>query len=310
MSQVWTVLSIIQWTTEFFDKHGVDTPRLDAELLLARVLDVERIQLYVQFQRPLDSRERGRFRTLVKRRARGEPVQYILGQQEFWSIPFEVRAGVLIPRADTEVLVEEALALARTFKTDLVAADDAPDTGAALPLRIADVGTGSGAIAVALASELPAARVWAGDIADGPLELAPKNAAAAGVHDRVQVTAGPGLAPLWEAAGRAPFHIVASNPPYIRAADYPTLMREVRDWEPREALVAGADGNDVIRHLVSEAARPGRLHPDGALLIEIGDAQQAAQTQALCAAQGLVDTRIRQDLAGRPRVVVARRQSR
>ena len=295
MSETWTVLGIIKWTTGFFQKQGIDSPRLDAELLLAHVLQLERIQLYVQFERPLDPAERHTYRELVKRRAAGEPVQYILGNQEFWSLSFEVGRGVLVPRPDTEVLVEEALAIARTLAGK-----------AGEGLRIADIGTGSGAIAVALASELEGARVWAGDIADAPLEVAPKNAHAAGVGERVTVCRGAGLAPLARAAGPGPFDLVCSNPPYIRAGDHPGLMREVRDWEPLEALVAGADGLDVLRVLVDEVARPGALRPDGAVLFEIGDAEQADIVGGWLAARGLTGVRVRNDYAGRARVVIAR----
>ncbi len=299
MSEVWTVLSILNWTTDFFAKHGVDSPRLDAELLLARVLEVERIQLYVQYDRPLGGGERDRFRALVKRRAAGEPVQYILGAQEFWSIPLEVTRGVLIPRPDTEIVVEEALACARALA-------EAEGLGA---LRIAEVGTGSGAIAIALAKELTDATVWAGDIAAAPLAVAPANAQRAALADRVLVHEACGLTPLWHAANRAPFHLVASNPPYIRTGDYPGLMREVRDWEPREALVAGPEGLDVYRTLIAEAAAPGVLHPTGSIVLEIGDGPQADAVSALLRAAGFRHNRVREDYARRPRVVVATRQS-
>lgn len=294
--ELWTVLDILKWTTAFFTKQAVDSPRLAAELLLAHILGVERIQLYVQYDRPLDAPERAAFRELVKRRAAGEPVQYILEAQEFWSIPLRVTRGALVPRPDTEVLVEEALAHARALA--------GPDGDG---LRIADVGTGTGAIAIALAKELPGARVFAGDIAAVPLALAPDNARAAGVADRVTVCAGPGLAPLWEAADRAPFHLVCSNPPYIRAAAMAGLMREVRDWEPHEALAAGPDGLDVLRPLVAEVLAPGRLAPGGAALFEIGDADQAATVAAWLSAGGLIDARVRDDYASNPRVVLATR---
>ncbi|TNF24101.1 MAG: peptide chain release factor N(5)-glutamine methyltransferase [Deltaproteobacteria bacterium] len=293
MSETWTVLDILKWTTGFFEKLGIDSPRLTAELLLAHVLGLARIQLYVQFERPLDPIERQTYRELVKRRAAGEPVQYILGDQEFWSLSFVVRPGVLVPRADTEVLVEEAVAIAREL---------AGREGEGL--RIADVGTGSGAIAVALAHELPAAALWADDIADVPLEVAPQNAAAAGVGERVTVLRGAGLTPLLSAAG--PFDVVCSNPPYIRAGDLAGLMREVRDWEPLEALVSGADGLDVLRVLVDEVTRPGALRPDGAVLFEIGDGPQAETVGGWLAARGFTGVRVRKDYGGRPRVVIAR----
>ncbi|MCA9513885.1 MAG: peptide chain release factor N(5)-glutamine methyltransferase [Myxococcales bacterium] len=295
MSDTWTLLAALQWTAGFFEKQGVPSPRLDAEVLLGHVLSLPRIQLYAQYDRPLVPSERHDYRELVKRRAAGEPVQYLVGAQEFWSLPFAVERGVLIPRPDTEVLVEEAVAFAKER------------AAAGVPVaRVADVGTGSGAIAVALAHELEGAEVFATDIADVPLRLAPANAAANGVGERVRVLRGAGLLPAWDAAERRPFQIVASNPPYIRAADYAGLMREVRDHEPREALVAGADGLDVVRALVREVATPGVLDPAGArVLIEIGDRDQAERTAEMLTNAGLSGARIRDDYAGRPRVVVA-----
>lgn len=299
MSEAWTLLAALQWTAGFFDKQGVASPRLDAEVLLGHVLALPRIQLYAQYDRPLGPDERHAYRELVKRRAAGEPVQYLVGAQEFWSLPLSVERGVLIPRPDTEVLVEEAVAFGKAR-----AAAGAPVA------RVADVGTGSGAIAIALAHELEGAHVFATDIAEIPLRLAPQNAAKNSVGARVTVLRGAGLLPAWEAAGRRPLQIVASNPPYIRAADYAGLMREVRDHEPAEALVAGVDGLDVVRALVREVALPGVLDPEGAcVLIEIGDADQAAQTAQMLAKAGLPGARIRDDYAGHPRVVVATTQT-
>ena len=296
--QTWTVLTILQWTAAFFKKHGVGSPRLDAELLLAHVLGVERIQLYVQYDRPLTEAERGAYRAVVARRGRGEPVQYLVGSQEFWSLPFVVRPGVLIPRADTEVLVEEVLAYAR---------DRGNPAGAGW--RIADVGSGSGALGVALASELPEATVVAGDIAPVPLELTAHNAHEAGVAARLSVHQADGLAELWAQAGRRPFDVVVSNPPYIRAGDHPGLMREVRDHEPIEALVSGVDGLDLIRRIVADATAPHVLTTAAALVIEIGDAAQAQTLSTLCLEAGFATARVRDDYAGRARAVVARRAS-
>ena len=294
-SDPWTVLRILRWTREFFARRGVATPRLDAEVLLASVLGVERIQLYVQYDRPLDPEERERMRVLVRRRGRGEPVQYLVGSQEFWSISFRVRPGVLIPRPDTEVLVEEALAEIRR---------DGAQHGA--PLRLADVGTGSGCVAVALATELPTAVVYAGDVEDVPLELAAANAAAAGVAERVRVLRAEGLLPL-VAAAEEPLHLVVSNPPYIPTGELPGLMTEVRDFEPVNALVAGPDGLAVIRPLVAAAARPGSLVSGGALALEVAGAAQAETVRHLLEAAGFEAVRVRDDYAGIPRVVVGRR---
>lgn len=298
MDEPWTVLRILRWTTEFFGQRGAASARLDAEVLLAHVLGLERIQLYVQYDRPLTAAEREAMRALVRRRGRGEPVQYLVGSQEFWSLSFAVRPGVLIPRPDTEVLVEAAIAEAR----DQLA-------GGMEVVRLADVGTGSGCIAVAVAHELPEVEVDAGDIAPVPLELAPQNAASNGVGDRVRVHRADGLRGLWEAAGTRAFDMVVSNPPYLAQAELAGLQVEVREFEPAVALVSGPTGVEAYSRLLADAMSPGVLRPGGWLAVEIGGWHQVdAVRETMCAA-GLQDVRGRDDYAGRPRVLAARRPS-
>jgi release factor glutamine methyltransferase len=295
VSEAWTIGRLLLSATDVFKERGVQTPRLDAELLLAHVLGVPRLQLYLQHDRPLSDDDRARFRALAGRRARTEPVQYILGEQEFWSLALEVAPGVLIPRADTEILVEEAR-------------DEARRCPATRQVRIADVGTGSGAIAIALAHELPEAVVWAGDIAPKALQLAARNAARHGLAERVQVVAADGLLELWRAAAETPFDVVVANPPYIPDGEIAGLMPEVRDWEPREALAGGSDGLRVARRILEEAAMPEVLAPHGAVVLEIGSESQAAEVAGLMTALGHLEAvRIRKDYAGCHRAVVARR---
>lgn len=281
MPETWTVLKIVQWTEDYFREKGIAEPRLDAQILLADQLGVDRVGLYLNFDRPLSGEELAAFRGRVSRRVRHEPVQYILARTEFWSLPFRLTPAVLIPRADTEVLVEEALQRA--------AADAA----------ILDVGTGSGAIAIALAHERPAATVTAFDLSAEALAVAAENAQLNGVAERVVCARGD-LAEL--PAG--PFDLIVSNPPYIPAGEIATLMPEVRDFEPHLALDGGADGLDAVRHLVRQA--PERLRPGGWLLVEIG-AGQAAATTELFLQGGLVDVFARDDYAGIPRVVGGRK---
>jgi len=280
-----TVLELITVTTQLFAKHNVDSPRLEAELLLAHVLGVERIQLYVRFDQPLAEAEVARFRELVKRRGRHEPVHYILGHREFWSLDLQVERGVLIPRPDTECLVEEAVAWLRAHPTATL---------------VADVGTGSGAIAIALAKELPTLTVYAGDVAEVPLRVAADNAKKNEVGERVTVVRADLLAPLAEAAGRR-FDVLVSNPPYIALHELATLEPHVRDWEPREALLGGADGLDVVRALVAQLATG--LALGGAAFIEVGSGQGEA-AKALFA-PSFDEVRIRKDYAGLDRVIVA-----
>ena len=281
MTEAWTVLKVLKWTTGYLAERGIEGGRLDAELLLADLLQLDRVGLYLNFDRPLDPGELARFRERVGRRARREPLQYILGRAEFWSLPFRVGPAVLVPRPDTEVLVEEAL-------------DRAPVTP-----QILDVGTGSGAIAVALAHELPAARVTALDISATALAVAQQNAADNGVAERIRFVEGDLHALAPEA-----FDLVVANPPYIAEGELAGLMPEVRDFEPRLALAGGADGLDAYRALARQAPR--LLTAAGWLLVEVG-AGQAEAVRALLAAAGLTNLFCRDDYAGVPRVVGGQR---
>ncbi len=277
MAESWTVLKVLKWTSSYLAERGIDSGRLDAELLLADLLQLDRVGLYLNFDRPLTAEELGHFRERVGRRARREPLQYILGRAEFWSLSFRVGPAVLVPRPDTEVLVEEALARA------LPAA------------RILDVGTGSGAIAVALAHELPTARLTAVDLSEAALAIAEQNAHDNGVAERI----GFSRADL-HALPEGEFDLVIANPPYIAEAEFAGLMPEVRDYEPQLALAGGADGLDAYRALARQAPR--LLAAGGWLLVEIG-AGQAAAVQELLAAAGLEEGFTRDDYAGLPRVV-------
>jgi len=281
-----TLIDYLQATTEHFRKHGIDSPRLEAEMLLAHVLGVPRIQLYVRFEQPLKQDEVDRFRELVKRRGRHEPVQYILGRREFWSLDLAVERGVLIPRPDTEVLVEEALAWLEERKLEAPA--------------IAEVGVGSGAIAISLLSEVAGARVVAGDIAETPIAVARRNAEAHGVAERLTLVLGDGLTAL---STHGPFDLVVSNPPYIREEDLRRLPPHIKNWEPPEALVSGADGLDCIREIIA-ALGPATLNAGGALMLEIGDERQADVLTGLLAPR-FAAVRVRKDYGGLVRAMIA-----
>jgi release factor glutamine methyltransferase len=272
------VLDVIRWTAERFGDRGLATPRLDAELLVAHVLALPRVQLYVQFDRPLAADELAAIRDLIKRRQGGESVAYLVGKKEVWGLDFTVDARVLVPRPDTETLVEEARGRLAGAET----------------VRIADVGTGSGAIAVARAKVVPAAAVFASDLSAAALEVARANAERHAVA--VTFVEGDLDAPL---AAHAPFSLIAANLPYIASADMPTLPPDVRS-EPATALDGGPDGLEVVRRLV--AAAPALLAPAGVLALEIG-AGQAAATRALLEATGFADIQTRRDLGGIERVV-------
>jgi len=275
MAETWTVLRLLEWTAGYFAEQGIDSPRLDAELLLGDALDLNRVGLYLNFDRPLNADELTAYRERVKRRARHEPLAYIRGHCEFWSLDFTVTPAVLIPRPDTEVLVEEALKYL-------------PDSG-----RVLDIGTGSGAIAIALAHEKPKAQVSAIDVSAEALAVAEQNAAANGVQ--VAFAAGD----LAKFSG-GPYDLVVSNPPYIAESEREALMPEVRDYEPGLALFAGADGLEAYRAIVARA--PAQLAAGGWLLFEVGHTQANAVRELLKAA-GFSETFIRDDYAGIPRVV-------
>jgi release factor glutamine methyltransferase len=280
LTERWTVLKLLQWTADYFAGKEIESARLEAELLLAATLDLDRVGLYINFERPLEVAELKAFRERVRRRALREPVQYILGETEFWSLPFNVGPAVLVPRADTEILVEEALA-----RIDG-------------PARILDVGTGSGAIAVALAHEKPELQVMAIDCSEPALVIARGNALRNGVAERVTCLAGD-LAAL----PSGPFEMVVSNPPYIPTTDLAQLMPEVRDYEPRLALDGGADGLNAYRQLAMQAGQV--LTPGGWLLVEIGIGQ-AVDVSSLLKAAGMIEIGQRNDYAGIPRVVAGR----
>ena len=283
---VWTVGRLLTWTTDWLGARGSDAPRLDAEVLLAHVRGCPRIALYTAFDTPVADAERARFRELVKRRGEGEPVAYLVGSREFFSLAFGVTKDVLIPRPETEGLVVRSL--------DLVKSAAAP--------RIADVGTGSGAIAVTLAKQLPRATLVATDIAPAALAVAQANAERHGVAERITFVECDLLADP-QAAG--PWDVIVSNPPYVREDEYPALPRDVRDHEPKTALVAGPTGVEIVTRLAAEAAE--RLAPGGWRLVEIGPSTSAASESALAAQPGLVPGPTLKDLAGLPRIVQARR---
>lgn len=277
MAEIWTLLKLLRWTTDYFSEKGVDNPRLDAELLLAHVLKLDRVGLYLNFERPLNALELDEIRPLVKRRGQREPLQYLLGQTEFWSRLFEVTPDVLIPRADTEILVEEALN--RAEKSGL----------------LLDVGTGSGAIAVSFAGELPDWQVAALDISEPALEVAQRNAQKNGVAQQVQFLHAD-LAQL----PQQQYDLIVSNPPYIAQDEWDELMPEVRCYEPQKALLAEDNGLDCYRKLAAQVQS--RLKPGGWLLVEIGFKQAEAVSQIFHDA-GLQDVFVRNDYADQPRVV-------
>jgi release factor glutamine methyltransferase len=272
---------VLGWTHGRFGERGLATPRLDAELLLAHALGKDRVALYTHYDQPLEAGELAAFRELVKRRLAGEPVAYLIGRREFRSLELRVDGRVLVPRPETETVVEVALGLLTE------------------PARVVDVGTGSGAIALALKRAWPACEVLAVDLSPDAAQVARANAERLGLA--VAVLVGDLLQPVAE---RAPLDLIASNPPYVPSGEVAALPAEVR-CEPHLALDGGADGLQVIERLI--AAAPPLLAATGALVLEVGAGQAPAVAERLRRDGRYQEPSLTRDLAGIERVVAARR---
>lgn len=285
-AEVWTIGKILKWTEEYFQKAKLDSPRLDAEVLLAHVLkQKERIYLYVHFDQPLEQHELSAYRECIKRRVQHEPVAYITGHRDFMGLDFKVTKDTLIPRPDTEILVEAVL-------QRLPAAGEASS--------LADIGTGTGAICLSLLNYLPKLQAVAVDISPGALAVAKENSIALGLAERVEFLQGDLLVPL--AAKGSLLNAIVSNPPYIPKADIAALASDVKSYEPMGALDGGEDGLDFYRRLLDGSAA--LLAANGFLAMEVG-IHQARQLEKLAAGMSQWDKcEIIRDLAGIERVVI------
>jgi release factor glutamine methyltransferase len=293
MSETWTVLRLLTWTTDFLKSRGSESPRLDAEVLLAHARGCERIMLYAAFDQEVDEATRTTFRELVKKRAEGVPVAYLVGKREFYSLVFRVTPDVLIPRPETEFVVVAVL--------DAIKEIQNPKSKIQNPL-VADVGTGSGAIAVTVAKHAPEVRVVATDVSTAALAVARENAAAHQVAVRMDFVEGDLLTPL---PPETRFAVIASNPPYIGESEIATLSHSVINHEPRGALIAGPSGTETIERLIPQAAE--RLLPGGWLILEISPLIVARVIEQITASGHFEPPAVTKDLAGLPRVVKARR---
>lgn len=287
--------------------YDVPDARLDAEVLLAHALETDRAGLYARLHDPCPNRHAEAFRHLIQRRGQREPLQYITGTQEFWSLEFKVDVRVLIPRPETEMVVETALRLLpqsaiRSF--DRVYPERSRRAQDRLPqsaIKVLDVGTGSGCIAIALATELPQVEVWAVDISQEALTVADENTRRHGVAERIKFLQGDLFAPI--AGERNGFDLIVANPPYIGYDDLATLQPEVRDWEPYRALDGGVDGLDFYRRLLSEG--PDYLRTGGWLVMEIGQGQRMQVLRLAQDQRSLSQCSCIPDYTGNARVVVA-----
>jgi release factor glutamine methyltransferase len=284
----WTIRALMEWTEKHFQEKGIDSPRLETQLLLADALKCKKAELYTRWNEPVDEQKRGRLRDLIKRRLEGCPIQYLLGYREFFLLEFEVTPAVLIPRPETELLVAEAL---KQLKGRARA-------------RVLDIGTGSGCIAIAMAHRLKDAAVTAVDLSAEALEVARRNAVKHGVADRVRFLHGDLLAPI---GSEERFDAIVSNPPYVSEAEYEQLPAHIRSYEPRLALEAGPEGYAIYDRLFPSLAQ--YLAPGGCLLLEIGAQQEAGIKCRLAAQRELAFGLMIRDHQGHARVVFARRNA-
>jgi release factor glutamine methyltransferase len=284
MGEQWTVGRLLNWTSDYLKKRGSESPRLDAEVLLAHVLGWQRVRLYTHFDDEVGECHRAKFKDLIRHRAEGSPVAYLVGRKEFYSLPLKVNRAVLIPRPDSEFVVVEFLAVTRTL---------------AAP-RCVDVGTGSGCLALACAHEHKTANFLATDVSPEALEVARENAETLGLSARIAFREGNLLEPV---TADGPFDVIVSNPPYIPTGVVPTLERGVRDYEPHCALDGGVDGLRVVAPLIEQAVA--LLKPGGHLILEIGSEQEEPVRALLAARPELTLAATVRDHANHPRVLRA-----
>ena len=285
----WTVLRLLDWTTDFFKRKGSESPRLDAEVLLSHARECERIELYTAFAEEPDGEQRVAFREMVRRRGEGMPVAQLVGYREFYSSRFRVNEATLIPRPETEHLVVEALDCAKQFSVDR-------------PLQVIDVGTGSGAIAISVVQNFDSVEMTAVDVSEAALKIAAWNAQKHEVADRIQFVQSDLLS---EVEKPERFDIICSNPPYVSEAEYTELSPTVRDFEPRGALVSGPEGTEVIARLLQQA--PDRLHAGGRLIIELSPMIADACQAMAVADPAFGDLRFIKDLDGHRRILSLQR---
>lgn len=286
----WTIQKLLSWIAGYLTQKGVDSPRLSAELLLCHILKLERIQLYTFFDRAVDKPQLDALHALVKRGGEHEPIAYLVGRCEFYSLPLTITRDCLIPRPETELLVERAVDFLRKRPG---------------PQDMLDLCTGSGCIAAAIAKNAATAKIVATDICDAALSVAARNIEAFKLTERVRLLCGDLFDPVVKGIDAAAFDLIVSNPPYVSDAEYEKLDKNVKDFEPKKALLAGVDGLDVYRRVIAQAGE--FLKPDGALMLEIGYAQGPAVKGLLEQAGGFRQVRIEKDFANNDRIVTALR---
>ena len=308
MSQAeeWTIKSLLDWTVSFFGKKGFDSPRLDAEVLLAYVLNTTRVDLFVRYDEKASDEARAQYRELVRRRSQGEPVAYLVGKKEFYSLDFTVDLNVLIPRPETEQLVLETIEYVKKVSKG-AAAEGAGEAPTPRTWSICDVGAGSGCIAVALAKYVANSRVLAIDISAPALEVARKNAEKHGVAEKIEFREGDLLDSVaLDLPEEERFDIIASNPPYVSESEYAELDPTVKNFEPKLALIGGQTGAELPVRLANQA--PDRLKSGGRFFMELSPTTVNAVADAMKNDERWSDVEIRRDFAHIDRFVCAKRK--
>lgn len=286
----WTIQKLLNWTTDYFTEKGLESPRLCAELLLSHVLSMQRIDLYAQFDQPVAKQQLDQLRELVKRAAEGEPISYITGKTEFYSLQFGISPDCMVPRPETELLVERAIEFLRNR------------SGKQL---ICDLCTGCGCIAIAIAKSVPDVDIIATDISDAALNIASKNVSKHQLGERIKLLCGDLFDPVLPHLDTGKFDLIACNPPYVSAVEYEKLDKNVKDYEPKSALFAGTDGLDIYQRICEKVAD--FLKPDAALMLEIGYSQGPAVRELLEETGCFTQITIEKDFHNNDRIAIAKR---
>jgi release factor glutamine methyltransferase len=262
--ETWTIQKLLNWVAEYLKNKGIDSFRLSAELLLSHVLGLKRIELYTQFNKVVEQEQLTHLHGLVKRAAEHEPIAYLMGKREFYSLEFEITPACLIPRPETELLIERAIEFLRKRAGEQF---------------VCDLCTGCGCVAVSIARNYANCRIVATDISDAALEVAERNVIKHGLPNRVKLLKGDLFEPIIPGLGPAKFDLIVANPPYVSEPEYEKLAKNVKDFEPKQALIAGKDGLDVIKKIIVNASQ--FLKSTGALMLEIGNEQGPAMCKLL-----------------------------
>jgi release factor glutamine methyltransferase len=286
----WTIQKLLNWVTEYLTSKNINSPRLSAELLLSCVLGLKRIELYTQFDKPVTKEQLDKLHNLVERAGESEPAAYLVGRTEFYSLELDITADCMIPRPETELLAERAIEFLRTRNGKQL---------------VCDLCTGSGCIATAIAHNFPSCRIIATDISDAALAVAAKNIEKHKLQERVKLLCGDLFEPIVPYLDAGKFDLVACNPPYVSAAEFEKLSRNIKDYEPRLALFAGDDGLDIYKRIIEKA--DSFLKPDGALMLEVGYNQGQSVRELLEKTNCFSEIGVEKDHQNNDRIVIAKK---